>query len=125
MGDKASATPSFESDDDAFDTLLEGRSELWSRQKKGSDSTLVKVITKLTVKQGAEELTVDKVSKKDDDAGVPIHLWLQWLNKGDSKIITAEQWESMFQSCKTSLFSFAGEGIHRAAFGINLETNLF
>ena len=120
MGDKASATPSFESDDDAYDTLLEGRSEFWSRQKKGSDSTLVKVITKLTVKQGAEKLTVDKVSKKDDDAGVPIYLWLQWLNKGDSKIIMAEQWESMLQSSKTSLFSFAREGIHRAAFGINL-----
>ena len=34
-----------------------------------------------------------KGSKNDDDAAIPTHLWLQWLNEGVSKVITVAQWD--------------------------------
>ena len=66
-----------------FDSLLAVRAKLWNTEEGGSTSLSIDV----------EQQPVDKKSAKNDDAAVPTHLWLKWLNEGDSKVITAEQWD--------------------------------
>ena len=74
--------------------MIDVRSKRWSRLQNRKNSIFDEDST-LDVEQpldkGLEEHP--KVSKKDDDAAIPTHLWLQWLNDGDSKVITVDQWD--------------------------------
>ena len=66
-----------------FDSLLAVKAKLWNTEEGDSTSLSIDV----------DQQPVDKKSAKDDDAAVPTHLWLKWLNEGDSKVIMAEQWD--------------------------------
>ena len=70
-----------------FDSLLDVRAKIWI--KKEGDSTLFE-----DIKIDVQQQPVNKRSVKDDNDVVPTHMWLRWLNEGDSKVITAEQWDN-------------------------------
>ena len=79
-----------------FDSLLDVRAKIWI--KKEGKYTLFE-----DIKIDVQQQPVSKKGVKDDNDVVPTYLWLRWLNDGDSKVITVEQWDNFISVLQDKL----------------------